>query len=150
MRRSAAIDLLRSILHKSRVKLAGRSATCCRFQQVLAGHLRPLQANSHFLRITLWCTPPTASEMPCDDRPSVLPRWRAVSDNSQKYALECLRLASDFTQLANDVHYRALEENFLASDVHGRALEIHLLRMATVWTERAEKGPDSNHDPELN
>jgi hypothetical protein len=73
-----------------------------------------------------------------------------VSDNSQKYALECLRLAADLTQLANDVHDRELEKNFLASDVHGRALEIHLLRMATAWTERAEKGPDGNHDPELN
>jgi hypothetical protein len=73
-----------------------------------------------------------------------------VSDNSQKYALECLRLAADFTQLARDVHDRELEENFLASDVHGRALEIHLLGMAKVWSERAEKGPDGNHDPEIN
>jgi hypothetical protein len=73
-----------------------------------------------------------------------------VSDNSQKYALECLRLAADFTQLANDVHDRELEENFLASDVHGRALEIHLLGMARQWTERAEKGPDGIHDPEIN
>ena len=73
-----------------------------------------------------------------------------MSDNSQKYALECLRLATDFTQLANDVHDRALEENFMASDVHGRALEIHLLGMAKLWTERAEKSPDGNHDPEIN
>jgi hypothetical protein len=73
-----------------------------------------------------------------------------VSDSSQKYALECLRLAADFTQLANDAHNRALEENFLASDVHGRALEIHLLRMAKLWTARAENGPDGNHDPEIN
>lgn len=59
-----------------------------------------------------------------------------MSDNSQKYALECLRLAADFTQLA--------------SDVHGRALEIHLLGMAKILTERAEKGPDGNRDPETN
>ena len=73
-----------------------------------------------------------------------------MSGNSQKYALECLRLAADFTQLAKDVRERELEENFLASDVHGRALEIHLLGMAKLWTERAEKGPDVNHDPEIN
>jgi hypothetical protein len=64
-----------------------------------------------------------------------------VFDNSQKYELECMRLAADCTQLANDVHNRALETQFLASDVHNRALEIHFLRMATVWTARAEGGP---------
>jgi hypothetical protein len=105
---------------------------------------------SFFLRITLWRRPPTTSVMPCDDRTSVLSRRQPVSGNLQKYALECLRLAADFTQLANDVHERELEENFLASDVHSRALEIHLLGMARQWTERAEKGPDGNHDPEVN
>jgi len=53
-----------------------------------------------------------------------------------------MRLAADCAQLANDVHNRALESNFLASDVHNRALEIHFLRMAKVWTARAEHGPD--------
>jgi hypothetical protein len=63
-----------------------------------------------------------------------------MSDKSQKYELECLRLAADCTQLANDVHERTLEANFLASDVHNRALEIHFLRMAEMWTAQAEKG----------
>jgi hypothetical protein len=69
-----------------------------------------------------------------------------VSEESRKYELECLRLAADCTQLASDVHSRELEQNFLATDVHNRALEIHLLRMAKVWTARAEQGPYGHHD----
>jgi hypothetical protein len=73
-----------------------------------------------------------------------------VSDNSQKYALECLRLAADCTQLADNVHNRELETDFLASDVHNRALEIHFLRMAKVWTARAERGLDGFSDHIIN
>jgi hypothetical protein len=69
-----------------------------------------------------------------------LSRWHAVSNNSQKYALECLRLAAACTRLADNVRNRELETNFLASDVHNRALEIHFLRMAKEWTARAEPG----------
>ena len=69
-----------------------------------------------------------------------------MSDKSQKYELECMRLAADCTQLASDVHNRELETHFLASDVHNRALEIHLLRMAKLWTTRAEQGPDGPLD----
>ena len=61
-----------------------------------------------------------------------------------------MRLAADFAQLANDVHDRASEPRFLASDVHGRALELHLLRMAKLWTARAERGPDAILDREVN
>jgi hypothetical protein len=68
-----------------------------------------------------------------------------MSENSRKYELECLRLAADCTQLAGQIHDRALDTKFLASDVHNRALEIHFLQMAKVWTARAEEG-----DLELN
>jgi hypothetical protein len=84
--------------------------------------------------------------MRCDDGFSAL-SWRcSVSDYSQKYALECLRMAADCTQLADHVHNREMETNFLASDVYNRALEIHFLRMAKLWTERAERGPDGFAD----
>ena len=73
-----------------------------------------------------------------------------MSDNSQRYELECLRLASDCNQLATEVHNRAVEGTFLASDVHNRALEIHLLRMAAVWTTRAEEGPSGYLSQEIN
>jgi hypothetical protein len=69
-----------------------------------------------------------------------------VSDQSQKFELECMRLAADCTQLASDVHNRELEKHFLASCVHNRALEIHFLRMAKVWTARAEQGSDGHYD----
>lgn len=103
-----------------------------------------------FSCISLWRRPPTRSAMPCDYRTSVLSRRCAVSDNSQKYALECLRMAADFAQLANEVHDRLLDTQFLASDVHNRALEIHLLGMAKLWTARAEGGPDALPDQEIN
>jgi hypothetical protein len=61
-----------------------------------------------------------------------------------------MRLAADCTQLANDVHNRALETQFLASDVHNRALEIHFLQMAKVWTARAEEGPSDYLSQEIN
>ena len=71
------------------------------------------------------------------------------SHNSQKYELECMRLAADCAQLANDVHNRTLEPDFLASDVHNRALEIYFLRMAKLWTARAEQGPDGRFDEKI-
>ena len=73
-----------------------------------------------------------------------------MSDNSHKYELECVRLAADCNQLATEVHNRAVDGHFLASDVHNRALEIHLLRMAKVWTTRAEEGPNEIPRQEVN
>ena len=64
--------------------------------------------------------------MQCDNRASDLSRPRAVSDNSWKYELECLRLAAECTELA--------------SDVRDLGLEHHFLQMAKAWTERAELG----------
>jgi hypothetical protein len=84
--------------------------------------------------------------MRCDDGASALSKRHSMSDDSQKYSLECLRLAADCTQLADNIHNRELETDFLASDVHNRALEIHFLRMAKLWTERAERGPDGFSD----
>jgi hypothetical protein len=49
------------------------------------------------------------------------------SDNFQKHALEYMRLAADCMQLAGDVHSPTLQQ--------------HFLRMARVWTTRAERGP---------
>jgi hypothetical protein len=72
-----------------------------------------------------------------------------MSDKSQIYELECLRLAADCTQLANDVHNRILEPDFLASDVHNHALQIYFLRMAKLWTARAEQGPDGRGDEKI-
>jgi hypothetical protein len=48
------------------------------------------------------------------------------SDNERKLELECLRLASDLTQLAKDT---------LSQD-----LRPHCLRMAKIWSDRAEQG----------
>jgi hypothetical protein len=79
----------------------------------------------------------------------VLSKVTAMSDDPHRYALQCLRLAADFTQLAKDVHNRALETHFLASDIHGRALEIHLLRIAKLWTARAEHGSAATCDREI-
>jgi hypothetical protein len=61
-----------------------------------------------------------------------------------------MRLAADCNQLATEVHNRAIEGHFLASDVHNRALENHLLRMATVWTARAEEGPSEFQNQQVN
>ena len=47
--------------------------------------------------------------------------------DSQKHALECMRLAADCMQLVGDVASPALQR--------------HFLRMARVWTTRAERGP---------
>ena len=63
--------------------------------------------------------------MRCDNRASDLSRPPAVSDNSWKYELECLRLAAECTALA--------------SDVHDLALEAHFLQMAKAWNQRAER-----------
>jgi hypothetical protein len=49
------------------------------------------------------------------------------SENDRKRQLECLRLASDLTQLATDT---------LNLD-----LKAHCLRMAKIWTGQAEQGP---------
>ena len=50
------------------------------------------------------------------------------SDYLRKHALECMRLASDCMQLVGDVSSPALQS--------------HFLRMARVWSERAE-GPSA-------
>jgi hypothetical protein len=52
------------------------------------------------------------------------------SECSRKHDLECLRLASDLTQLAG-------------SNV-SPVLRLQFLRMARVWTSLAESGPDAN------
>jgi hypothetical protein len=52
------------------------------------------------------------------------------SDYSRKHDLECLQLASDLTQLASSKVSPGLRSQFL--------------RMAGVWTDRAESGPDAN------
>ena len=49
------------------------------------------------------------------------------SDYSRKYALECLRLASDCTQLVGELSSPALQS--------------HFLHMARVWSDRAVRGP---------
>lgn len=48
------------------------------------------------------------------------------SDNERKLELECLRLASDLMQLDKDTL--------------DRDLKTHCLRMAKVWSDRAEQG----------
>ena len=50
-------------------------------------------------------------------------------NGSRKYELECLRLASDCMQLA--------------CDVPSPALKSHFVRMAKVWRNLAERGPDA-------
>jgi hypothetical protein len=55
------------------------------------------------------------------------------SNNEQKHALECLRLASDLMQLSKET----LNPN----------LKAHCLRMAGVWTDQA--APGSTDDPAL-
>jgi hypothetical protein len=52
------------------------------------------------------------------------------SEYSQKLDLECMRLASDLTQLA--------------SNNVSPALRLHFLRMARAWTNLAEFGPDAH------
>jgi len=51
------------------------------------------------------------------------------SDFQRKHALECLRLAADCTNLSREL------EN--------PALLAHFARMAEVWSELAELGPDA-------
>jgi hypothetical protein len=55
------------------------------------------------------------------------------SNNEQKRALECLRLASDLMQLSRET---------LSPD-----LKAHCLRMADVWTDRAAPGPTDDPSP---
>jgi len=52
------------------------------------------------------------------------------SENDRKRELECLRLASELTQLA--------------TETLNRDLKTHCLRMANLWTEQAEQGPIGN------
>ncbi len=52
------------------------------------------------------------------------------SDYSRKHALECLRLAADCMQLVGDLQNPALQS--------------HFLRMATVWTDLAVRGPNGD------
>jgi hypothetical protein len=47
------------------------------------------------------------------------------SDDLRKHALECMRLAADCMQLVGDVRSPTLQR--------------HFLRMARVWTTRAER-----------
>jgi hypothetical protein len=49
------------------------------------------------------------------------------SEYDRKRELECLRLASDLTQLA--------------TGTPNRDLKAHCLRMAQIWTDQAEQGP---------
>jgi hypothetical protein len=55
------------------------------------------------------------------------------SNNEQKRALECLRLASDLMQLSRET----LNLN----------LKAHCLRMAGVWTDQAALGPTDDAAP---
>jgi len=74
-----------------------------------------------------WYGPPTRRGPVCEDSPQ--PRRCAVSNSNdeQKRALECLRLASDLMQLSKET----LNPN----------LKAHCLRMAGVWTHQAAPGP---------
>jgi hypothetical protein len=56
------------------------------------------------------------------------------SNNEQKRALECLRLASDLMQLSRET----LNPN----------LKAHCLRMAAVWTDQAAPGPTMTLHPQ--
>jgi hypothetical protein len=58
------------------------------------------------------------------------------SDNLGKHALQCMRLAADCMQLVGDVHSPALQQ--------------HFLRMARVWTIRAEQHSGTDTDQEFN
>jgi hypothetical protein len=52
------------------------------------------------------------------------------SDYSRKHALECLRMASDCMQLAGDLPNPALRS--------------HFVRMASVWSDLAVRGPNAD------
>jgi len=52
------------------------------------------------------------------------------SDYSRKHALECMRLAADSMQLAGDVQNPALQS--------------HFVRMARVWSDLADRGPNAD------
>jgi hypothetical protein len=54
-------------------------------------------------------------------------------DILRKLALECLRLAADCAQVA--------------SDIRNPTLQSHFIRMADVWTTRAERGLDADTRP---
>jgi hypothetical protein len=56
-------------------------------------------------------------------------------DNRRKHDLECLRLASDCMQLADDVDRPVLRS--------------HFIRMAREWTTLAEGGPKSTGGRQL-
>jgi hypothetical protein len=60
---------------------------------------------------------------------------RVSESDLRKHALECMRLAADCMQLVGDVPNPALQR--------------HFLRMARVWTTRAERGPGA-YPEELN
>jgi hypothetical protein len=49
---------------------------------------------------------------------------------SRKHALECMRMAADSMQLAGDVQNPALQS--------------HFVRMATVWSDLAVRGPNAD------
>ena len=87
-------------------------------------------------------------------------KLRAVSGKGSTYERDCLHEAANCAQLANDVRERARKYELeclrqasdctqLARDVQNRALELHFLRMAIVWTARAERGPESDLDASI-
>jgi hypothetical protein len=95
-------------------------------------------SSSNFLCVSLWRRPPTGHATLCN-----VERWCfkegavSESDDLQKHALECMRLAADCMQLVGDVHSPTLQR--------------HFLRMARVWTTRAERGPGRGYpDQEFN
>jgi hypothetical protein len=56
------------------------------------------------------------------------------ADNELTRGLECLRLASDFTQMSRDT---------LNPDLHA-----HCVRMASYWSDQADGNPDKDdHEP---
>ncbi len=71
----------------------------------------------------LWRAPPTGAEMVCDDS---CYRRCFVPDSENKRQLECLRLASERTQLAKSTPNADLKARFL--------------RMAEVWSDHANQG----------
>ena len=54
----------------------------------------------------------------------------SASDDLRKHALECMRLAADYMQLAGDVRSPALQR--------------HFLQMAREWSTRAESAPGAD------
>jgi hypothetical protein len=75
----------------------------------------------------MWSGPPTAAAPACEMRPCLEALPCLVPIIIRKRKLECLRLASDLTQLA--------------ADTLNPHLKAHCVRMAKVWSGEAEKKP---------